>query len=292
MAYVAEIHAESLLVGDEILKLASSDLNPPYSYGLYDPGTALIQSLSLDKVEMPYQEGRRRCGRVRVLSAETAAGLWGVNEVAAAKTRFKEWLRSPDSKEKTPKNRHCALLQLCQNYAKERLNVLASIVAGVPANYGDSASDKTSARYIANSVKDGLDHAAKSIERLPGYREPQSPESPNKKGKSKKAKNKSTQAKQTRSKYEAPVSQYITDMVKLMLEGELEQEWLENLTAKSVAAVLQTSENFANAKIESITQKVQRSEAWKNRKALLKRAYDTGTFRNRQTSNSPHQDVQ
>ena len=141
LAYVAEIQAESLLVGDEILKLASSDLNPPYSYGLYDPGTALIQSLSLDKVETPYQEGLRRCGRVRVLSAKTAAGFWGPTKVAAAKTRFNNWLESSDEKEETPKNRHCALLQLCQNYAKERLNVLESIVAGVPANYGDSASD-------------------------------------------------------------------------------------------------------------------------------------------------------
>ena len=141
LAYVSEIQAESLLVGDEILKLASSDLNPPYSYGLYDPGTALIQSLSLDKVKIPYQEGLRRCGRVRVLSAKTAAGLWEVNEVAAAKTRFNNWLESSDEKKETPKNRHCALLQLCQNYAKERLNVLESIVAGAPANYGDSASD-------------------------------------------------------------------------------------------------------------------------------------------------------
>ena len=93
-------------------------------------------------------------------------------------------------------------------------------------------------------------------------------------------------------KYEVHVLNFLVSMKESVLHGNISSALIENLTASEIAEHLSKSDEFQGATIPSIVDRVSRTDAWRNRKKTFCSIYDTETFRNRQTSNDPYQEVQ
>ena len=111
-----------------------------------------------------------------------------------------------------------------------------------------------------------------------------------------KPKNETAQPKKRRrirvKKYEVPVAEYLINLREEVLVGIVPSAKVANLTAMDIAECLAKKDEFKNLKIDSIEQKVRRSEAWRNRNETFKPIYDTATFRNQHSGKTPYQDVQ
>lgn len=91
-------------------------------------------------------------------------------------------------------------------------------------------------------------------------------------------------------KYEIHVQGFLDYVKDRVLQGDVTSSYAHNLAPLDVAEYLSENKNFKEAKIESITDRVSRSKAWKNRNEMFKPIYDTATFRNRRNINSEYLD--
>lgn len=96
--------------------------------------------------------------------------------------------------------------------------------------------------------------------------------------------------KKRTSKYEDAVKGYLDDLavqVKEEPNGFICAKVM-NLSAQDIAEHLKRrDERFANPTIDSIKDRIRRTEAWKNRKETLKEFYNTRTFNNPLSINEP-----
>ncbi|MCL2305168.1 MAG: hypothetical protein FWC43_07575 [Planctomycetaceae bacterium] len=89
------------------------------------------------------------------------------------------------------------------------------------------------------------------------------------------------------SKYEDGVKYYLIQFSESVLEGIISPKEVEKLSPKSVAENFKKLDKFKNAQIENIEDRVGRTKAWKNRMEILRPIYNTKTFNNPLSRETP-----
>lgn len=126
LSYATEIQCGSRNDAVEILRAGEQDLNGMYR-DVFEgkPWLAPLVPFEMEEVHDGYFECVGH--RASIFWIESVSKIWTVSDISRARLEYNRWLHSDDELKDVPDNRPCVLLRFCEEHAKVRQSVLASI---------------------------------------------------------------------------------------------------------------------------------------------------------------------